>query len=81
MPDPLLLSTGQHRRTQTFLAEQADQIERGPHPPAHPAMAMPGRDQRQRHVVEHGPFREQAVVLEHHTDMPPIQRDVARPEA
>src|SRR5690606_4906048 len=52
--DPLLLPTGQGDGVEAFLLQQADLVQRRPHPPADLVLRGTIDDQRQGDVIEHG---------------------------
>lgn len=75
---PLLLATRQGRRKGLLPMQQTDLAQRRAHAPPHFLTGRPaGDDERQRHVVEDGSFRQQAVVLKDQPHPPPMPRNLA----
>ena len=75
-PHPLLLAARQRDRVQFLARQQTDLIQRRPHPARRVDRIVTADLQRQCHIVEHGAVEQQLMVLEHHADMPPVQRDL-----
>ena len=76
--DALLLAGRQLQRHALLAPEQADLIERRAHALADFLGADAGDDQRQRDVVEDRAVVQQLVILEHHADLAPERRHLAR---
>src|SRR3546814_16651681 len=73
--DALLLAGRQLRGQRALAFAQAQLLEHAAHAPADLAAAHAAQDQRQGDVVEHAAVGEQAMVLEHHPKVAPVQRD------
>jgi len=60
-----------------FLVKQADLVECGTNLASRFTMADTGNDKRERNVIEDWPVIEKLVVLEHHSDLSSICRNLS----
>jgi hypothetical protein len=75
--DALLLARGQLPRQRFSRAPSPSLSQRDAHALGRSPPSAAGDQQRQGDVVEHAAIHQQAVVLVHHADLAPVQRDLA----